>query len=241
VLGFPLAPDIGQIRGLARRGPNQHGLGFGGIAHSWEVAKKLIDVEFFTEGPASSSRIPGPSISPRKFFSASMRSRSSSSESCSCAASGRAAILVIANFQCPAHTRNYTTFIRCPAHVGGVWAHWTASAAHTNPFWHRTCHAREAGMQHDFDMIVIGSGPSGRRAAVQSGEAWETVLVVEKGRRVRRRCRCHTGRSRRRPCARRCSICLAGAEPVFMGRSYRGQARHRRRRSDGAAAQDTRP
>src|ERR1700755_3502516 len=37
---------------------------------------------------------------------------------------------------------------------------------------------------HDYDMIVIGSGPSGRRAAIQSAKIGKSVLVVEKGRRV---------------------------------------------------------
>ena len=37
---------------------------------------------------------------------------------------------------------------------------------------------------YDYDMIVIGSGPSGRRAAVQSAKLGKSVLVVEKGRRV---------------------------------------------------------
>ncbi|WAJ29994.1 Si-specific NAD(P)(+) transhydrogenase [Antarcticirhabdus aurantiaca] len=35
-----------------------------------------------------------------------------------------------------------------------------------------------------FDLIVIGSGPSGRRAAVQAAKLGKSVLVVEKGRRV---------------------------------------------------------
>ena len=35
-----------------------------------------------------------------------------------------------------------------------------------------------------FDLIVIGSGPAGRRAAVQAAKLRKTVLVVEKGRRV---------------------------------------------------------
>lgn len=38
-------------------------------------------------------------------------------------------------------------------------------------------------MQH-FDMVVIGSGPSGRRAAVQSAKLGRSVLVVDKGRRL---------------------------------------------------------
>jgi NAD(P) transhydrogenase len=36
----------------------------------------------------------------------------------------------------------------------------------------------------DYDMVVIGSGPSGRRAAVQFAKLGKSVLVVEKGRRV---------------------------------------------------------
>lgn len=35
-----------------------------------------------------------------------------------------------------------------------------------------------------FELIVIGSGPAGRRAAVQAAKARKTVLVVEKGQRV---------------------------------------------------------
>lgn len=34
------------------------------------------------------------------------------------------------------------------------------------------------------DMLVIGSGPAGRRAAVQSAKLGKTVLVVDKGRRL---------------------------------------------------------
>jgi NAD(P) transhydrogenase len=37
---------------------------------------------------------------------------------------------------------------------------------------------------HHFDMLVIGSGPAGRRAAVQSAKLGKTVLVVDKGRRL---------------------------------------------------------
>src|SRR2546423_15083430 len=37
---------------------------------------------------------------------------------------------------------------------------------------------------HDYDMIVIGSGPAGRRAAVQSAKLGKSVLVIDKGRRV---------------------------------------------------------
>ena len=37
---------------------------------------------------------------------------------------------------------------------------------------------------YDYDMIVIGSGPAGRRAAVQSAKLGKSVLVIDKGRRV---------------------------------------------------------
>jgi NAD(P) transhydrogenase len=43
-----------------------------------------------------------------------------------------------------------------------------------------------------FDLIVIGSGPAGRRAAVQAAKLKKSVLVVEKGRRVGGVC-VHTG------------------------------------------------
>ena len=35
-----------------------------------------------------------------------------------------------------------------------------------------------------YDMLVIGSGPAGRRAAVQSAKLGKSVLVVDKGRRL---------------------------------------------------------
>ena len=35
-----------------------------------------------------------------------------------------------------------------------------------------------------YDFIVIGSGPAGRRAAIQAAKVGRSVLVVEKGRRV---------------------------------------------------------
>ena len=43
-----------------------------------------------------------------------------------------------------------------------------------------------------FDLIVIGSGPAGRRAAVQAAKLKKSVLVVERGRRVGGVC-VHTG------------------------------------------------
>ena len=38
-------------------------------------------------------------------------------------------------------------------------------------------------MEH-YEMLVIGSGPSGRRAAIQSAKLGKSVLVVDKGRRL---------------------------------------------------------
>ncbi len=37
---------------------------------------------------------------------------------------------------------------------------------------------------NQFDMLVVGSGPSGRRAAVQSAKLGKSVLIVDKGRRL---------------------------------------------------------
>jgi NAD(P) transhydrogenase len=41
---------------------------------------------------------------------------------------------------------------------------------------------KEARIRHDF--IVIGSGPAGRRAAIQAAKIGRSVMVIEKGRRV---------------------------------------------------------
>ena len=38
-------------------------------------------------------------------------------------------------------------------------------------------------MEH-YDLVVIGSGPAGRRAAIQAAKFGYNVLVVERGRRV---------------------------------------------------------
>jgi NAD(P) transhydrogenase len=77
-----------------------------------------------------------------------------------------------------------------------------------------------ARMQHDFDMIVIGSGPSGRRAAVQSAKLGKSVLVVEKGRRVGG-VSVHTGTIPSKT-LRETVLNLSGwRERGFYGRSYR--------------------
>ena len=47
-------------------------------------------------------------------------------------------------------------------------------------------------MSQHFDLIVIGSGPAGRRAAVQTAKLKKSVLVVERGRRIGGVC-VHTG------------------------------------------------
>jgi NAD(P) transhydrogenase len=35
-----------------------------------------------------------------------------------------------------------------------------------------------------YDFVVIGSGPAGRRAAIQAAKLGQSVLVIERGRRV---------------------------------------------------------
>ena len=75
-------------------------------------------------------------------------------------------------------------------------------------------------MQHDYDMIVIGSGPSGRRAAVQSAKLGKSVLVVEKGRRVGG-VSVHTGTIPSKT-LRETVLNLSGwRERGFYGRAYR--------------------
>ncbi len=73
---------------------------------------------------------------------------------------------------------------------------------------------------HDHDMIVIGSGPSGRRAAIQSAKLGKSVLVVEKGRRVGG-VSVHTGTIPSKT-LRETVLNLSGwRERGFYGRSYR--------------------
>ncbi len=64
-------------------------------------------------------------------------------------------------------------------------------------------------MDH-YDMLVIGSGPSGRRAAVQSATLGKSVLVVDKGWRLGG-VSVHTGRSLQLSDARR-SLKIAGLD-----------------------------
>ncbi len=73
---------------------------------------------------------------------------------------------------------------------------------------------------HDYDMIVIGSGPSGRRAAIQSAKLGKSVLVVERGRRVGG-VSVHTGTIPSKT-LRETVLNLSGwRERGFYGRSYR--------------------
>ncbi|MBI1204361.1 MAG: Si-specific NAD(P)(+) transhydrogenase [Rhodopseudomonas sp.] len=73
---------------------------------------------------------------------------------------------------------------------------------------------------YDFDIIVIGSGPSGRRAAIQSAKIGKSVLVVEKGHRVGG-VSVHTGTIPSKT-LRETVLNLSGwREREFYGRSYR--------------------
>jgi NAD(P) transhydrogenase len=73
---------------------------------------------------------------------------------------------------------------------------------------------------YDYDMLVIGSGPSGRRAAVQFAKLGRSVLVVEKGRRVGG-VSVHTGTIPSKT-LRETVLNLSGwRERGFYGRSYR--------------------
>lgn len=74
-------------------------------------------------------------------------------------------------------------------------------------------------MQH-FDMIVIGSGPAGRRAAIQGAKFGKNVLVVEKGGRVGG-VSVHTGTIPSKT-LRETVLNLSGwRERGFYGRAYR--------------------
>ncbi|MTI42811.1 Si-specific NAD(P)(+) transhydrogenase [Roseibium hamelinense] len=74
-------------------------------------------------------------------------------------------------------------------------------------------------MEH-YDLIVIGSGPAGRRAAIQAAKFGRSVLVVEKGRRVGG-VSVHTGTIPSKT-LRETVLNLTGwRERGFYGRSYR--------------------
>ncbi len=74
----------------------------------------------------------------------------------------------------------------------------------------------------DYDLIVIGSGPAGRRAAVQAAKLKKSVLVVEKGRRVGGVC-VHTGTIPSKT-LRETVLNLSGwRERGFYGRAHRNK------------------
>jgi NAD(P) transhydrogenase len=74
-------------------------------------------------------------------------------------------------------------------------------------------------MSH-YNLIVIGSGPAGRRAAIQAAKLKKSVLVVEKGRRVGGVC-VHTGTIPSKT-LRETVLNLSGwRERGFYGRAYR--------------------
>ena len=72
----------------------------------------------------------------------------------------------------------------------------------------------------DYELVVIGSGPSGRRAAIQAAKIGKSVLVVDKGRRVGG-ASVHTGTIPSKT-LRETVLNLSGwRERGFYGRSYR--------------------
>jgi NAD(P) transhydrogenase len=75
-------------------------------------------------------------------------------------------------------------------------------------------------MEQHFDLIVIGSGPAGRRAAIQAAKFKHSVLVVEKGQRVGG-VSVHTGTIPSKT-LRETVLNLSGwRERGFYGRAYR--------------------
>ena len=75
-------------------------------------------------------------------------------------------------------------------------------------------------MVDHYDMLVIGSGPAGRRAAIQAAKLGRSVLVIERGRRVGG-VSVHTGTIPSKT-LRETALNLTGwRERGFYGRSYR--------------------
>ncbi len=78
-------------------------------------------------------------------------------------------------------------------------------------------------MAQHFDLIVIGSGPAGRRAAVQAAKLKKSVLVIERGQRVGGVC-VHTGTIPSKT-LRETVLNLSGwRERGFYGRAHRNKA-----------------
>ncbi|MDF1751125.1 MAG: FAD-dependent oxidoreductase, partial [Alphaproteobacteria bacterium] len=75
-------------------------------------------------------------------------------------------------------------------------------------------------MKQHYDLIVVGSGPAGRRAAIQAAKFGANALVVEKGRRVGG-VSVHTGTIPSKT-LRETVLNLSGwRERGFYGRAYR--------------------
>ncbi|MFN3636666.1 MAG: FAD-dependent oxidoreductase, partial [Rhizobium rhizophilum] len=73
---------------------------------------------------------------------------------------------------------------------------------------------------NQYDFVVIGSGPAGRRAAIQAAKLEKKVLVIEKGTRVGG-VSVHTGTIPSKT-LRETALNLTGwRERGFYGRSYR--------------------
>ena len=125
---------------------------------------------------------------------------------------------------------------------GGSCRHFAApQEAHGPAARSGTEHAcRRTRMQLDYDMIVIGSGPAGRRAADPGGQARQVGAGGREGPPGRRRLGAH----RHDPLE---DAARDRAEPDRLARArllrprLPGQAGHRGRGPDGAAAQDARP
>jgi NAD(P) transhydrogenase len=78
-------------------------------------------------------------------------------------------------------------------------------------------------MAQHYDLIVIGSGPAGRRAAVQAAKLKKSVLVIERGQRVGGVC-VHTGTIPSKT-LRETVLNLSGwRERGFYGRAHRNKA-----------------
>ncbi|MEN9895040.1 MAG: hypothetical protein RIR97_892, partial [Pseudomonadota bacterium] len=78
----------------------------------------------------------------------------------------------------------------------------------------------EGTRMYQYDLIVVGSGPAGRRAAVQGAKLGKKVLVVERGTRVGG-VSVHTGTIPSKT-LRETALNLTGwRERGFYGKSYR--------------------
>jgi NAD(P) transhydrogenase len=86
----------------------------------------------------------------------------------------------------------------------------------------QACGIRGGAAMPHYDLIVIGSGPAGRRAAVQAAKLRKSVLVIEKGKRVGGVC-VHTGTIPSKT-LRETVLNLSGwRERGFYGRAYRAK------------------